>query len=94
MKRKASISHEEATIRYLRDNPGFAVEYLRTALEDADEPAVLLIALRRIAQARGGLAKIAKSAGIEPLSRLVEARQSPALHPGRSNQGSRVKAHR
>jgi probable addiction module antidote protein len=81
MKRKASISHEEATIRYLRDNPGFAVEYLRTALEDADEPAVLLIALRRIAQARGGLAKIAKSAGIEreSLYRALSKRGNPRL---------------
>ena len=32
MKRKASISHNEATIRELRDNPEFAAEYLRAAL--------------------------------------------------------------
>src|ERR1019366_6553377 len=51
MKRKASISHDEATVRELRDNPDFAAEYLRAALEDADEPSVLLIALRRIAEA-------------------------------------------
>ena len=29
---------------------------LRAALEDADEPGVLLIGLRRIAEARGGVA--------------------------------------
>ncbi len=57
MKRKASISHDEATGRELRDNPGFAAEYLRAALEEDDEPSVLLIALRRIAQARGGIVK-------------------------------------
>jgi len=65
MKRKASISHDEATIRELRKSPEFAAEYLRAALEDADEPRVLLIALRRIAEARGGIAKVAKAAGIE-----------------------------
>jgi DNA-binding phage protein len=47
MKRETSISHDEATIRELRDNPEFAAEYLRAALEDDDEPGVLLIALRR-----------------------------------------------
>jgi DNA-binding phage protein len=65
MKRKASISHDEATVRQLRSNPKFAAEYLRAALEDDDEPRVLLIALRRIAEARGGIAKVAKAAGIE-----------------------------
>jgi len=50
MKRKASTSHDEATIRELRKSPEFAAEYLRAALEDADEPRVLLIALRRIAK--------------------------------------------
>ena len=51
MKRKAAISHDEAMIRRLRENPDFAVEYLRAALEDSDEPRVLLEALRRIAEA-------------------------------------------
>ncbi len=61
----ASISHDEATIRELRENPEFAIEYLRAALEDEEEPRVLLIALRRIAEARGGIAQVAKAAGIE-----------------------------
>ncbi len=41
MKRKAGISQDEAeaTIRELRKSPEFAAEYLRAALEDADEPA-------------------------------------------------------
>ena len=45
MKREAIISHDEATIRELRKSPEFAAEYLRAALEDADEPRVLLVAL-------------------------------------------------
>src|SRR2546430_16053818 len=52
MKRKASISHDEAIIRRLRKDPDFAAEYLKAALEDEDEPRVLLIALRHLAQAQ------------------------------------------
>jgi probable addiction module antidote protein len=81
VKRKASISHEKAVVRELRDNPEFAAEYLRAALEDDDEPGVLLIALRRIAEARGGIAKVAKAAGIEreSLYRALSARGNPRL---------------
>ena len=81
MKRKASISHDEATVRELRDSPEFAAEYLRAALEDDDEPGVLLIALRRVAQARGGVAKVAKAAGVEreSLYRALSARGNPRL---------------
>jgi hypothetical protein len=55
MKRKASKSHDEAIVRELRDHPDYAADYLRAALEDDDEPNVLLIALRHIAEARGAL---------------------------------------
>ena len=81
MKRKASVSHDEAVIRELRDNPKFAAEYLRAAMEDDDEPSVLLIALRRIAEARGGIAKVAKAAGIEreSLYRALSVRGNPRL---------------
>jgi probable addiction module antidote protein len=80
-KRKASVSHEEAMVRELRENPEFAAEYLRAALEDDNEPSVLLIALRRIAEARGGIAKVAKAAGIEreSLYRALSARGNPRL---------------
>lgn len=81
MKRKASISHDEAVVRELRENPDFAAEYLRAALEDNDEPRVLLIALRRIAEARGGIAKVAKAAGVEreSLYRALSANGNPRL---------------
>jgi probable addiction module antidote protein len=81
MKRKASISHDEATVRELRESPEFAAEYLRAALEDDDEPSVLLLALRRVAEARGGIAKVAKAAGIEreSLYRALSARGNPRL---------------
>jgi probable addiction module antidote protein len=85
MKRKkkdiTSVSHDEGMIRELREDPKFAAEYLKAALEDTEEPAVLLIALRRIAEARGGLAKVAKAAGIqrESLYRALSARGNPRL---------------
>ncbi len=81
MKPKTSISHDEAVIRQLHDNPAFAVEYLKAALEDADEPEVLLVALRRVAEARGGVAKVAKAAGIEreSLYRALSSRGNPRL---------------
>ncbi len=68
-------------IRELRENPKFAVEYLRVALQDTEEPGVLLVALRRVAQARGGIAKVAKAAGIEreSLYRALSARGNPRL---------------
>ena len=81
MKRRASISHDEATVRALRENPEFAAEYLKAALDDDAEPKVLLIALRRIAEARGGIAKVAKAAGIqrEALYRALSERGNPRL---------------
>lgn len=81
MKRKASISHDEAMLEELRKNPDFAAEYLRAALEEGDDPQILLIALRRIAESRGGIAKIAKKAGIEreSLYRALSAKGNPRL---------------
>ncbi|MBZ5628726.1 MAG: transcriptional regulator [Acidobacteriia bacterium] len=58
MKHKASASHDEAMVRELRANPDFAAEYLRAALEEADDPRLLLVALRRVAESRGGIAKL------------------------------------
>jgi probable addiction module antidote protein len=80
MKRKASISHDEAIVRQLRKDPDFAAEYLKAALEDEDEPRVLLIALRHLAQAQG-IAKVAKAAGIEreSLYRALSPHGNPHL---------------
>lgn len=80
MKRRTSISHDDAMIRRIRKEPEFAAEYLRAALEDSDEPRVLLLALRHVAQARG-IAKIAKTAGVEreSLYRALSANGNPRL---------------
>lgn len=81
MKSRTSISHEKALLRELREDPEFAAEYLKAAIDEADEPGVLLLALRRVAEARGGVAKVAKSAGIEreSLYRALSARGNPRL---------------
>ena len=80
MKHKASVSHDDAMVRRLRREPKFAAGYLKAALEDVDEPRVLLIALRHLAQAQG-IAKVAKAAGIEreSLYRAWSAHGNPRL---------------
>ena len=85
MKRKkkdiTSVSHDEYMLRELGKSRNFAVEYLKAALEDTEEPRVLLIALRRVAEARGGIAKVAKMARIEreSLYRALSAKGNPRL---------------
>ena len=81
MKHKASVSNDEVIIAEIRDNPEFAASYLAAAIEEADEPGVLLIALRQIAEARGGMAKVAKEAGIqrESLYRALSKHGNPRL---------------
>src|SRR5580698_6428181 len=70
-RRKASMSHEDAIVQELREDPAFAAAYLKAALEETDEPKVLLIALRQIA----------KAAGIEreSLYRALSPRGNPRL---------------
>jgi probable addiction module antidote protein len=80
MKQRASASHDKAIVRRLRKDPEFAAEYLKAALEDENEPQVLLIALRHVARARG-IAKVAKAAGVEreSLYRALSVRGNPRL---------------
>jgi probable addiction module antidote protein len=74
-----SVSHDQKVIERLRKDPRFATEYLKAAMEEDDAPQVLLIALRRIAEARGGIAQIARKAGIEreSLHRALSGRGNP-----------------
>ena len=81
MKKRTSVSHDEVMVRKLRTDRAFAVEYLKAAMEDTDEPQTLSIALRHVAEARGGIAKIAKAAGVEreSLYRALSPRGNPRL---------------
>ncbi len=79
-----SISHRAATIDELKSDPEFAAAYLQAALQEMDEPdgyAAAMLALRDIAQARGGLATVASVAGIqrESLYRALSPKGNPTL---------------
>src|SRR5271154_3367528 len=80
MKHKTSVSHDAAMVHRLRKDPAFAAEYLKASLEDGDEPRVLLVTLRHLAQAQG-IAKVAKAAGIEreSLYRALSTKGNPRL---------------
>jgi len=56
------------------------VAYLNAALEDG-EPAVLLEALRNVAQAKGGMGALAKAAGVsrESLYKTLSRRGNPKI---------------
>ena len=81
MKRMASISHDEALRAELQGDPYFVAEYLNAALDDGFETQAFLVALRRVTRANGGIAKVAKAAGInrESLNRALSARGDPPL---------------
>ncbi len=77
---RLSRSHEEATIESFRDNPKYAAAYLNSVLEDGDEQE-LLVALRRVAEACGGMQKLAQSAQLNPttLYRTLSPDGNPEL---------------
>jgi len=80
----ASVSHTDETIKELRADRQFAVEYLKAALEELDDPdnrAAGLLALRDVAEAYGGLAMVAEQAGIrrEALYRSLSPKGNPTL---------------
>ena len=67
--------------RVTRADRELAVAYLKAAMEDTEEPSVLLSALRNIAEARGGVAKVAREAGMDEvtLKRALSGRMSRQL---------------
>jgi probable addiction module antidote protein len=83
----ASVSHTDETIKELRADRQFAVAYLKAALEeleDLDDPnnrAAGLLALRDVAEAYGGLGLVAEQAGIsrEALYRSLSPKGNPTL---------------
>lgn len=80
---KASRAHAEAVIEMLRHDPAFADEYLRAAMEQADQEdgrEALLSALRHVAEAQG-MAQVAERAGIQRdgLYRALSPKGNPTL---------------
>ena len=83
-KLKGAVSHHEREIAELRADRELAVEYLKAAMESLDNPdnrAAGLSALRTVVEAYGGLAAVAAEAGIsrESLYRTLSPKGNPTL---------------
>ena len=83
-KTNASVSHNEREIAELAADRELAVEYLKAAMESLDNPddrAAGLLALRAVAEAYGGLGNVAQTAGIsrESLYRALSPSGNPTL---------------
>ena len=83
-KLKGVVSHHEAEVAELRADRELAVAYLKAAMESLDNPderAAGLVALRTVAEAYGGLGAVAIEAGInrETLYRTLSAKGNPTL---------------
>ncbi len=81
---KGVKSHHEAEVAELRADRELAVEYLKAAMESLDNPddrAGGLLALRTVAEAYGGLGAVAAEAGIsrESLYRALSPKGNPTL---------------
>ena len=78
MARKRPQYHEDLRER-LKD-PAYAVEYLEAALEEKDRPAVFLLALRDVAEARG-ITHLARETKLnrENLYAMLSERGNPVL---------------
>ena len=76
---RRTIDHDDFMRERLADAT-FAAEYLQAAIDDGDT-AVLLLALRRIAEARGGMAKLSRDTGLarEALYRTLSKGGNPRL---------------
>jgi len=74
-----SISYDEYLIAALKD-PRRAESYLNAALEDPD-PRIFLLALRNVAEARGGMGKTASRTKLnrESLYRMLSRKGNPSL---------------
>lgn len=84
IKNKKSISahrpHTEATIKSFRHDPKFAAAYLNAILKDGDQQE-LLIALRYMSEAFGGVHRVAGRARLNSttLYRTLSPRGNPEL---------------
>ena len=83
-KLKSVVSHQEREVAELSADRELAVEYLKAAMESLDNPddrAAGLLALRTVAEAYGGLAVVAAEAGIsrESLYRALSPKGNPTL---------------
>lgn len=79
-----AVDRNNIMIEELRADPEYADIYLRTALEDINQEGGLggfLIALRRVLEARGGIAEAAQKTGItrQSIYRALSEKGNPTL---------------
>lgn len=79
-----AVSHHAAEVAELASDRALAVAYLKAAMQSLDDPqerAGGLLALRTVAEAYGGLGVVAHEAGIsrETLYRTLSAKGNPTL---------------
>ena len=79
-----TVSHHEREVAELAADRELVVEYLKAAMESLDDPndrAAGLLALRTVAEAYGGLGAVATEAGIsrESLYRALSPKGNPTL---------------
>ncbi len=72
--------HDDAMAEMLKQDPEYAVEMLNSILEDGDQ-SELLIALRQLAKAFGGVQNVAEKAKLNPnqLYRTLSEQGNPEL---------------
>ena len=73
-------AHDESMAELFREDPAFATKYLNDVFEEGDQ-ADLLVALRQMAQAFGGVPVIAEKADLNAtqLYRTLSAEGNPEL---------------
>src|SRR5215204_3652738 len=88
-KRPASRSHEESTVESLRRNRKYAAAYLDQVLADGDQQE-LMLALRRLSEAYGGVPGLAQQAGLNAttLYRTLSGNGNPELRTLRALLGA------
>jgi probable addiction module antidote protein len=82
-------AHDDAMADLFREDPKLAAQTLNDILEDGDQ-AELLVALRQMAKAFGGLSKVAEQAELNPTQ--LYRTLSPTGNPTVSSLSSVLKA--
>src|ERR1700736_3924740 len=72
--------HDEAMAEIFREDPAYALQLLNNILQEGDQ-AELLVALRQMTNAFGGVQSVAQKASLNPtqLYRTLSAEGNPAL---------------
>jgi len=77
---RRDISHDEVMAEVFRKDPAYAIELLNSILEDGEQ-GELLITLRQMAKAFGGVRDVAKAADLNPnqIYRTLSEKGNPEM---------------